>query len=168
MSNEWPGTSPDVPPAALTPPPALLNAVKLMFLGAAIAVLNLLITLLNRDAIEARVRQELAATGELSEAAVEAAVAFAVTSALFVGAAAVGLWILLAVYNKRGKTWARIVATVLGAVSVLAGLVALVGGGGAGLELVMTVIGIGLSAAILYLLWRPENAPYFAYNSARG
>lgn len=172
MSSEWPDQQPTLPPNATEPPPPLLRAVNLMYVGAALGVIGLVLNLIDRDGLREQVRQSLADAGlAVTEEAINSGVALAMATGVFIGALTVGLWIFMAVSNKRGKSWARIVATVLGAISIVLGLTGLaaasafdvVGPGGT----IMSLIGIALSAAILFFLWRPENNPYYAYNSQR-
>lgn len=97
----------------------------------------------------------------------------------FFGAIALGLWIWMAVMNGKGRNWARITATVFGALS-LAGSLSSVGNlagnaalGGAAVP--MSAVGAGLAVvdpvlviAILVLLWvRPSSAYFSAVGAAR-
>ena len=95
------------------------------------------------------------------------------------GVITLGVWIWMAVMNGRGRNWARITATVLGALSLaaslssvgnLAGNAAL---GGATMPMsagnvVLAVLDPLLVIAILVLLWlRPSSAYFSAVGAAR-
>ena len=95
------------------------------------------------------------------------------------GLIAIGLWIWMAVMNGKGRNWARIIATVLGALSLagslssvanLAGNAAL---GGATMPMsagstVLAIIDPLLVIAILVLLWvRPSSAYFNAVGAER-
>ncbi|MFJ9387297.1 hypothetical protein ACIRON_00650 [Nocardioides sp. NPDC101246] len=97
----------------------------------------------------------------------------------FFSLVALGLWIWMAVMNGKGRNWARITATVFGALSLasslssvanLAGNAAL---GGATMPMsagstVLAVIDPLLVIAILVLLWlRPSSAYFSAVGAAR-
>ncbi|SDK29138.1 hypothetical protein SAMN05428985_103430 [Nocardioides sp. YR527] len=95
------------------------------------------------------------------------------------GLVALGLWIWMAVMNGKGRNWARIVATILGALS-LAGSLSSVGNiagnaalGGATMPMsagnvVLSVLDPLLVIAILVLLWlRPSSAYFSAVGAAR-
>ena len=90
-----------------------------------------------------------------------------------------GLWIWMAVMNGKGRNWARITATVFGALS-LAGSLSSVGNiagnaalGGATMPMstasvVLSVLDPLLVIAILVLLWvRPSSAYFSAVGAAR-
>lgn len=95
------------------------------------------------------------------------------------GLIAIGLWIWMAVMNGKGRNWARIIATVLGALSLagslssvanLAGNAAL---GGATMPMsagstMLAIIDPLLVVAILVLLWvRPSSAYFSAVGAER-
>lgn len=95
------------------------------------------------------------------------------------GLITLGLWIWMAVMNGRGRTWARVTGTVLGALS-LAGSLSTLGNlagnaalGGAALPTsavgnVLAVVDPLLVIAILVLLWvRPSSAYFSAVGAAR-
>lgn len=82
-----------------------------------------------------------------------------------VGLLGAALWLWMAYANKAGKSWARVVATVLGGLNILFTLFSLSGGGG--LNLIINVLTIALAAYILYLLYRPESSAYYAAVSGK-
>jgi hypothetical protein len=67
--------------------------------------------------------------------------------------------------NGAGKSWARIVATVLGALGVVSTLFALTTA--TGTTVALQVISLLLAIAILVLLWLPASSAYFRARSAR-
>ena len=95
------------------------------------------------------------------------------------GLITLGLWIWMAVMNGKGRNWARITATVFGALSLagsisslanLAGSAALGGAAmpGSAASAVLAVIDPLLVVAILVLLWlRPSSAYFSAVGTAR-
>ncbi|EGD45583.1 hypothetical protein NBCG_00060 [Nocardioidaceae bacterium Broad-1] len=95
------------------------------------------------------------------------------------GVITLGVWIWMAVMNGRGRNWARITATVLGALSLAASLssVGNIAGnaalGGATMPMsagnvVLAVLDPLLVIAIVVLLWlRPSSAYFSAVGAAR-
>ena len=170
MSTDWSQTPAELPPNVGEPPTSILRAAKLMYLGAVLAVLNVAITLSDRDAITEQVRRSLQEAGlDLTDEAIDSRIAVVMAGAAVVGLVIVGMWVLMAVSNKKGKSWARITATVLGVASILTGVRGLAAAGRTAepVALIMTMVSVALSATILYLLWRSENGPYYAFNSQR-
>ena len=76
-----------------------------------------------------------------------------------------GLWLWMAAANGAGKSWARVVATVLGALSVLSTVFSLTSG--TGVTIAMQLLSLVLAVAILVLLWRPASSAYFQARSAQ-
>ncbi|MFP5346648.1 MAG: hypothetical protein ACLGIA_06450 [Actinomycetes bacterium] len=137
-------------------PPPLALAVKLMYVGAVLSLVNLVIGLTQGDAI----RRQLQDQAGLSQEAIDTAVAVAFVSGVVAGLIGIALWLFNAAMNARGKKWARILSTVLGALAVLSFL-----GSFAQPTTPPTVI-IGLLMALLaivivWLLWRPDSSRYY-------
>jgi hypothetical protein len=63
--------------------------------------------------------------------------------------------------NGKGRSWARIVATVLGALSVLSLLSSVAQGQLTTLNLIVSLVSLALAIAILVLLWRKESSAYY-------
>lgn len=141
-----------------TPPPSMLTAVKLMYAGAALSAIGFLTSLLTQDSA-----RELALERDpnLTESEIDAIVAFGIALAVVVGLVGVLLWVWMAESNRRGKSWARIVATVLGGINILLTVTSLVTGQYSGLVLVFNVLSAALAAVILYLLYRPDSNAYY-------
>ena len=67
----------------------------------------------------------------------------------------------MAVTNGQGKSWARVVATVLGGLNVLGTLLTLAPAARRPLTLVTSLLSLALAAVILWLLYRPESTRYY-------
>ena len=157
----WSGTSQDpmTPESAPQPPKPILTAVKLMYVGAAIQLISVFFTLASREEIRDAVIES--DTG-LSDADVDTAVNVAVGVGVGVSVLGVLLWLWMASANKKGRSWARVVATVLGGLNIVFTLYSLSSGGGAGVGVLVNVVSIALAAVILWLLYRPESTEYYA------
>lgn len=141
------------------PPPPVRTAVKLMWVGAALAVLSVLLVPLQTDTI----REQLA---EQPDAGVDIDTLVNTTIAIVVvvGLISVGLWALMAVMNRKGKTWARITATVLAGLNILFTLASLTGAAGTStttLALLLGVVSLVLAGVIVYLLWQRSASEWF-------
>jgi hypothetical protein len=141
-----------------TPPPSILTAVKLMYAGAVLSAISFLTSLLTQDSAR---EQALESNPELTESQLDTAVVVGLTIAVVVGLLAILLWVWMAESNRRGKSWARIVATVLGALNIVFTVVGLMIGQSSGLVVVFSLISAALAAVILYLLYRPDSNAYY-------
>lgn len=167
--GEWPEPQQPHPGAATRPSPLNL-AVKLMYLGAIVTFLGVLPALLMGDEFREVIREQLIATGEqVTDEILAAATAVAIAFIFAVGLLGAGLWILMAVFNGKGRKWARVTATVLGVIGILINLTTFTGVGqpNVGFGPMLGLLNAILAAVILVLLWRPDNAPYYEANSRR-
>lgn len=141
-------------------PRPLRTAVILMYVGAVVSGLYALLILVAGDSIRDALRDsfEDADTGT-SEVDIDSMVdgTFAVIVGLFV--VAVVLWVWMAWANNRGRSWARVVATILGVLGILFMLLNLTAGG---LNTVIALVWILLAGSILFLLYRSETSEYYA------
>lgn len=152
----YPGGPYGQPPAAPEPPKSILTAVKLMFVGAGLQALTILFGLLGAGQLRDQLAEQ---QPELTSDELDAAVAVGVGGVVIIGLMAVGLWIWMALANRRGRNWARIVATILGALNIAFTLFGL--SQATGLGVIIQVITIALAAAIIFLLYRPESSAYY-------
>lgn len=144
------------PPARPEPPSSILTAVKLMYAGAVLSLIWTLLVLPQRDVLrDALDDQSLDLTASELDSLINAMIGVMVV----VGLITTGLWILMARTNRDGKSWARVLATILGAIAILIGLLGILQGDLIGL--VMNLALVVLSAWILVLLYRRESTEYY-------
>jgi hypothetical protein len=142
--------SPSEPPApAVTRPPSIAIAVRLMWAGAALEVvargLGLATGAYIGDAAPAQ------APGGLAGVVVSGVVLF-------------GLWAWMARTNGKGYSGARVAATILGVIGIMRGLGGffVIGAFGGGLVgLVCSMILVVLAVTILVLLWQKESTDFY-------
>jgi hypothetical protein len=159
VSTSQPDPGPDAPPpAAAEAPPSIRTAVRLMYVGAGLGLIGVLSTFFQIDAIRDQIEDD---EPSLSASEVDTAVAIGVVSAVVIGLVAVGLWLWMAHANGRGQSWARVVASVLGGLSIASTLLSLATGTTT-VGLVFSIITVVLAAAILFQLYRPESSRYYA------
>jgi hypothetical protein len=150
-------------PTRPDPPRPVRTAVLLMYTGAALSAVSLIVTVLSFHAIERVIRN---ASSTLTAQQVHNDAIVAVTIAVVESLIAIGLWLLMAWGNKNGQSWARIVATVLFGLNTLFLLLSFVRAT-VSISLAFSVLVwlIGLGAIVL--LWRKESSEYFALTGPR-
>ena len=141
------------PPA----PPSIQNAVKLMYAGAAISAVSLVISLVTIGGTKDAIRK---ARPSLTATQVNQLNTFIIALAVVSGVVGVALWLWMARKNGQGKNWARILSTVLFALATL-DLFGVVSQPKTALGLIFPVLTwlVGLGAVIL--LWRKDSTEFF-------
>ncbi|AKU17626.1 hypothetical protein [Luteipulveratus mongoliensis] len=153
------------PPADVVKPKSIDLAVKLMYAGAGLAVINIILAFFMKGTIKDKVREQLEKDNKSLDD-LDTIVNSAIIVSVVVGLIAVALWIFMARSNDAGKSWARIVATVLGGLSILSFLGSLTQDTTTGVTLAFSIISLILAAAILFFLWKKESSQYYAAKSA--
>lgn len=147
-------------------PPSVATAVKLMWAGAALSLLSLLVSVLTAGQLRDKVRTRLEGSGQpLTSDQVDTAVNIGIVVGVVLGIIGVLLWVLMAWANGRGKSWARIVATVLGGLYVLSFASSLVQGQLTTASLIVSVLLLAVDVATLILLWRSESSDFYRASS---
>jgi hypothetical protein len=149
-------------PVEIEQPPAIRNAVRLMYVGALLSLIGVLLTPLQTDAIRDAVEDSDAS---LTAGEVDTVVAFSIGMAVVSGLVGVGLWLWMAIKNGQGRSWARVVATVLGGVNIVLTLLSVAGGQATGLTIAVSLLGVALAAVIIVLLYRPESSRFYDFRS---
>jgi hypothetical protein len=143
----------DRPPA----PPSVLNAIKLMYAGAVVSAIEIVISFTTIGSLKSAIRN---AYPHYTAAQVHTVQVASIAGLVISGLLGVGLWILMARLNQSGRNWARIVASVLFGINTLE-LIALFNRPtdvlGLAFAVVLWVIGLG---AIVFL-WRRESSAFF-------
>src|SRR5690625_2044653 len=142
-------------------PKSILNAVKLMYVGAALSVLGVILGFATAGAIEDDLRQQ---NPVFTDAEIDAGMNFVIGFTVVIALIGAALWIWMAIMNKKGRSWARTVATVLGGLNILFTLLSFAQGA-SGASLISNLISLALAGGILFLLYRPESSDYYAAQS---
>jgi hypothetical protein len=161
-SGLWLRLRPSVPRSART----VRSAVRLMYAGAAVSTVNLIILL----AVIVDIKARHAVLGHhLTAAQVSQLKTLFITTFILWDLVPIALWLWMARENGRGRNWARIVSTVLfGAATLnLTGAFSWLPPGihltlvpmayGPTLPLLYWLVGL----AVVWLLWRPASRAYF-------
>lgn len=160
-----PVPAPRAAPAAAAPiatarpgePPATVRyAVWLMYAGAVLSGLALIVTLLTTGQARSLLH---AAEPNLSAAQLSSAVHAGIISSVAIWAVTIAMWLIMAKVNQAGRGWARIAGTVL----CVASTVSLAGYISEGYPVILKVVVVplwlaGLAATVL--LWRPATTSY--------
>ena len=165
MYKPYPSGGNTVEPDRRAAPTTVVNAVKLMYAGAALWIITLIIvvTLLVADKAGGHVRWDghtltAAQFGHLKPLII------AVT--VVVGLVAPAMWLWMARADGQGRSWARILSTVLFGLATLqlTGIyqtpVSHVGFGEV-LGLIVPVLNWLIGLAAVWLLWRPASSAFF-------
>jgi hypothetical protein len=154
------------PPATpeAQPPAAIVNAVKLMYLGAAVSIVSLIISLATAGGLKSAIRK---AQPKLTPAQVNNTATFLITATVISALLGGALWLWMAWANKRGRSWARIVSSVFFGIATLDTVVSITRPGDL-LTRVITVVIWVIGAGAIVLLWRPESSAYYRAASGLG
>ena len=152
-AGRMPGPVPSEPP-----PSSVVMAVRLMYAGAVVSALSLIVGLATVGSLRDSLHK---AQPKLTPAQLHDLQTVVIVGSIFIGVISIGLWVWMALMNKAGKPWARIVATVLFGLDTLLLLLGVARSGAAAgtlVSILIWVIGLG---AIIYL-WRKDASAYFS------
>ena len=157
MYQPYPSTDQPVEPERPQAPQSVLNAVKLMYAGAAVSTVSLIISLVSIGGTKDAIRK---ARPSLTPAQVNQLNTFIIALAVVSGVIGVALWLWMAQKNGQGRSWARILSTVLFGLATL-DMFGVLSQPKTVLGLVFPALTwlIGLGAVIL--LWRRESSEFF-------
>ena len=151
------GQTPE-PPQRPAAPNSVQTAVKLMYAGAALSLIELVVSLVTISSLKSAILKKFP---HYTTAQVHSAEVAIVVGVVIEAVIAIGLWLWMARANSAGRNYARITGTVLFVVYTLFLL----------LDLRRPSVGIGLIfAALVWLaglgavimLWRRESSEYFS------
>jgi hypothetical protein len=161
MYQRYPSSTKAAEPDRGPVPPSIQNAAKLMYAGAGLTAVSLIVLLATTGDVKAAVHK---ANPSWTAHHVSSFATNWIVTNLVAELIGIGLWIMMARMNLLGRVWARIVATVLFGLNTLGGLNFLRGGvTGFGAALFGLIWLVGLGAIVL--LWLSQSTAYF--NSQR-
>jgi pheromone shutdown protein TraB len=132
-------------------------AVRLMYAGAVVSAVSLVVGLATIGGLRESLHKN---DPKLTPSQLHNLQTVVVVGSVAIGLISIGLWVWMALMNKAGKSWARIVASVLFGLDTLFLLLGVARAGAAAGTLVSILtwlIGLG---AIIYL-WRKDASAYF-------
>ena len=157
MVQQYPSAGRMPEPVHSEPPASVVMAVRLMYAGAVVSALSLIVGLVTIGGLRDSLHK---AQPSLTPTQLHDLQTVVIVGSIFIGLISIGLWVWMALMNKAGKPWARIVATVLFGLDTLFLLLGVARAGAAAGTLVSILtwlIGLG---AVIYL-WRRDSSEYF-------
>jgi hypothetical protein len=157
MYQPYPTSGRPVEPQRPPAPASVLNAVKLMYAGAAISTVSLIISLADIHGTKSAIEK---ARPDLTTAQINQLNTFIISLAVVSGVLGIALWLWMSWANNQGKNWARILSTVLFGLATL-DMVGVFSQPKTIYGVIFPVLTwlVGLGAVIL--LWRPESTAFF-------
>jgi hypothetical protein len=158
MYQPYPGRAQMPEPSSRPPaPPSMVNAVRVMYAGAAASLIGVIIDFTTVGSLKSAIEKRYP---KWTPTQVTSAEHIAVAEFIVAGLIGAALWIFVAQVCRAGRNWGRIVATVLFAIDTLSQVfgAALSSGGGARIFSLLVWL-IGLAAIVL--LWQRSSTGYF-------
>jgi hypothetical protein len=163
MYQPYPTSGSPQEPQRIEPPSSVQNAVKLMYAGAAVEVVAIIIGLLSRASLKSSI---LARHPDFTTRQLHAAEAAGLVVTVIGGVIAIGLWIWMAWANGQGRNWARVVSAVFFGINTLGLIVSLAARSSvAEMHTAGSIIGgvviwlIGLAAIVL--IFNKKSGPFY-------
>jgi hypothetical protein len=141
------------PPA----PPSVVNAVKLMYVGAAVTTVSLIISLADIGGTKSAIKK---ARPSWTATQVNQFDRFIVITAVVSGLIGIALWLWMARANGQGRSWARVVSTVLFGLATL-DLIGVLTEPKTALGLVFPLLTWLVGLGAILLLYRPDSTAFF-------
>jgi hypothetical protein len=157
MYKPYPSGGHIVEPDRRAAPTTVVNAVKLMYAGAAVSTVSLIVSLVSIGGTKSEIRK---ARPNLTVAQVNQLNTFIIALALLSGIVGIALWLWMARANSQGKNWARIVSTVLFCLATL-DLVGVLGEPKTLLGLIFPLLTWLIGVSTVFLLWRSPSSAFF-------
>jgi len=145
------------PPPAGPPPQPVVTAARLMFVGAALGLINLIVVLASKSSLRDQIARK---NPDFDAHQLDTAVNAAVAVGIVFGIIFTVLYVLLALQVQKGKNWARIVTWILAALGVLGALASLAQTTTGGSRVLSLISGV-LDLAIIILLAQKVSNAYF-------
>jgi hypothetical protein len=157
MYQPYPTPGPAQEPEQIRPPRSVLNAVKLMYAGAALEVIAVIIAVVTIGTLKSAIlaRHPAYTAAQLHSAEVARTVPLVIG-----GLIAIGLWLWMAWANGKGRSWARIVSAVFFGINTLDLLISLLQVHAVATLIIGVVIWlVGLGAVVL--IFSKESGAFY-------
>jgi hypothetical protein len=149
-------------PAAVPQPSSIATAVKLMYAGAALSLVSLIIGLVSLGGLKDEIADSVRETDpQATQSVIDAAYAASLGFIFVMGLVGIVLWLWMAWKNGQGRSWARVTATVLGVLNALMMLLSLTQPGATAVSIGSGLLSLVLAVAILVFLWKSESSRYY-------
>lgn len=155
------GPEPLLPQAG--PPRPVRTAVLFMYAGAVLNAVEIILGLTTISSLKSIIRSRYP---NYTASQIHAAQVAGVVGIIVVAVIAIGLWLWMAWANGGGRSWARIVASVLFGLNTIS-LLSQVARPHAGIVLVLDILVWLAGLGAIFFLWQRESSAYFQARSAR-
>lgn len=133
-----------------------------MWVGAAMAVLGVYVFYLEVDATN---RKTFGADYATTDGLVQTGLIISMVVSIVFAVLEVGLWVTMALTNRQGFRWARIVATVLASIGLLYAIFVVVTSAFSETLIVPSIayniVNETLAIAVVVMLWHPKSSSYY-------
>jgi len=157
MYQANPSSGPIPEPVQQEPPSSVRTAVRLMYAGAVVNALSLIIFLATIGSLRSAVHR---AAPTLTPSQLHSYEVFFVTVTVASGVIGIALWLWMARMNQAGKGWARITGTVFFVIYTLLLLLG-VARAGAAASTIVSILTWLVGGGTVFLLWRRDSSEYF-------
>ena len=160
MAPQVPATAPAPPPVPgrPVPPRSMINAVRLMYAGSALAAFSILTAVATTPALRTLIRQQYPAAGYGAQSAAATATLSATIAGALISA---GVWLFMARRTRRGRPGVRILSTILFVIDSLTVLSTHTHGLLTPSTWVISVAEWAVGLAVIVLLWDRRSTAYF-------
>ena len=153
-----PPPPPDQPGSALPRPPSVRTAVRLMYVGAALDAIGVVLGLATIGSLKAAIVKH--SPKHLTATQIHGLEVFSIVGTVVIGLIAIGIWLWMAWANGKGRSWARVVSAVLFGIDTLDLLLSFTRASVIGALILGILVWLaGLGAIIL--IFNKESTPFF-------
>jgi hypothetical protein len=147
-------------------PPTLTNAVRLMWVGAALALISVIVTVafsskiksaVTKAAVKANVTRRGDGKAVLTASQIHTLASVTFVLVIVIAIIALLLWAWMAWANNKGSSWARIVATILFGLNTIS---LILEAGRASITIIFVILGWLVGLVAIVLLWRKSTTAY--------
>ena len=164
MYEPYPSAGPSPEPQRIQPPRSVLSAVKLMYAGAALEVLAVIIALVTIGSLKSDIFKTHPnyTSAQLHTAEVARTVPLAAGAVI-----TIALWLWMAWANGRGRSWARVVSALFFGINTLDLLISFFLVHAAATLIIGVVIWlVGLAAIVL--IFSKDSGPFYKQQPVQG
>jgi len=147
------------PAGRLIPPQSMINAVRLMYGGAALAGATILTTAATAPALKAAIRQQHPL---LNHGALGAVITGTLTATIAGALISIGVWLAMARRTRRGRPGVRVMSTILFGLDCLTVARTFSHGLVTGPTWIIGVAEWGVGLTVIVFLWDRRSSAYFA------
>jgi hypothetical protein len=154
----YPSAPPPAPSGGGLPRPrSIQTAVRLMYAGAALDAVGVILGLVTAGTLKADIVKR---SPNLTATQIHGVEVFSIVGTVVIGLIAIGLWLWMAWANGRGRSWARILSAVLFGIDTLSLLLSFTRANVIGAVILGVLVGLAGLGAIIFL-FNKESTPFF-------